>query len=206
MPRRSQNEQCPCLKRADKIEFDSKKLKIFNCVVTQFGDFIRNNSESLMNGITTRRRIVYHFDTFGAKTTVFVEARLHIRSNEDRSNVVALVIAGYDGQGFLQHRSSHQVFEPTACDWSNIMLCDGSTKPCNFSMGVVRGSRFCAAGGLALDGFSSKPAARPFIHSLCPIYKTIFNLLVVAYVTSLKVFYDHLLPESRDTQEKSSDR
>jgi len=53
---------------------------------------------------------------------------------------------------------------------------DGGTKPYKFSMGAVRGSRFRVAGGLALDDFSSKLTARPFIHGLYPICETIFNL------------------------------
>jgi hypothetical protein len=118
--------------------------------------------------------------------------------------------------------SQHGV-KPTACDWNNTrfdisipiygILCDGSsfqfftfdgsTKPYKFSMGVVPGSRFRVSGGLPLVDFSSEPTARAFIHSLRPICETVFNLLLVAYVASLKVFRDR--SASRDEQRKSLD-
>lgn len=70
-------------------------------------------------------------------------------------------------------------------------------------MGVVPGSHFCVAGGLPLVDFSSEPTARAFIHSLRPICETIFNLLLVAYIASLKVFRDR--STSRHEQRKSLD-
>lgn len=72
--------------------------QIFNRVVTQFGSF-RNSSES-MNGITTRRRIVYHFGTSGALRSFTWRPNCK-GSNEDRSNTVALVMTECDGQAFL---------------------------------------------------------------------------------------------------------
>jgi hypothetical protein len=118
---------------------------------------------------------------------------------------------------------SQHAIKPTACDWNNTrfdisipiygILCDGSsfqfftfdgsTKPYKFSMGVVPGSRFRVAGGLPLVDFSSEPTARAFIHSLRPICETIFNLLLVAYIASLKVFRDR--SASRHEQRKSLD-
>jgi hypothetical protein len=118
--------------------------------------------------------------------------------------------------------SQHAV-KPTAYDWNNTrfdisipiygILCDGSsfqfftfdgnTKPYKFSMGVVPGSRFRVAGGLPLFDFSSEPTARAFIHSLRPICETVFNLLLVAYIASLKVFRDR--SASRHGQRKSLD-
>ena len=80
---------------------------------------------------------------------------------------------------------------------------DGSTKPYKFSIGVVPGSRFRVTGGLPLVDFSSEPTAGPFIHSLCPICETVFNLLLVTYIASLKVFYDR--SAFRHGQRKSLD-
>lgn len=116
--------------------------------------------------------------------------------------------------------SQHAV-KPTACHWNNTqldisipiygILCvgssfhfftfDGNTKPYKFSVGVVPGSRFRVAGGLPLVDFSSEPTARAFIHSLRPICETVFNLLLVAYITSLKVFRDR--SASQQEQRKS---
>lgn len=84
-------------------------------------------------------------------------------------------------------------------------IFDGGTKPYKLSMGAVRGSRFRVAGGFALDGFSSKLTVRPFIHGLCPIYETMFNLPLFAYITSLKVFHYQSSPASRDWKRKSLD-
>ncbi|KAG2052506.1 hypothetical protein BDR06DRAFT_972899 [Suillus hirtellus] len=156
-------------------------------------------------------------------TAVYVEAKLQIGSDEDRLNAVALVMAECDGQAFLSHRSSYHVVEPTACDWSDMQVnffyvdlqhalrqkqffvFDGGTKPYKLSMGAIRESRFRVAGGLALDGFLSKLTARPFIHGLCPICETIFNLPLFAYITSLKVFHYQLSPASRDWKRKRLD-
>lgn len=59
---------------------------------------------------------------------------------------------------------------------SSSFTFDGSTKPFMFSMGVVPGSRFRVEEGLPPVDFSSEPTARPFIHSLRPIWETVFNL------------------------------
>ncbi|KAG1731109.1 uncharacterized protein EDB91DRAFT_1058963, partial [Suillus paluster] len=182
---------------------------IFNCLVAQFGSSIWNKPESLMNGhIMTRGRIEYHFKTFSALTVIFVEMKLQIGSVEESLNAIAQVIA-----------------ECNACDWSNMqvnvsmliysILCDGSTfqffsfdgstKPYKFSMGVAPGNCFCVAGGLPLVDFLSESTAHPFIHSLYPICtgKTIFNLLLVTYITSLKVFRNR--STSQHGQRKSLD-
>lgn len=91
------------------------------------------------------------------------------------------------------------------CDGSTFQFFtfDGTTKPYKFSIGVARGSRFRIAGGLPLIDFSSEHTARLFIHSLRPICETVFNLLLVAYVASLKVFRDR--SPSRNRQRKSLD-
>ena len=72
--------------------------QIFNRLVAQFGSSIQNTPESLMNGRITTRGKMYHFKTFGALTVVFVEAKLKIGSVEERLNVIAQVIAEFDGQ------------------------------------------------------------------------------------------------------------
>ena len=59
-----------------------------------------------------------------------------------------------------------------------------------FSVSVVPGSRFRVAGGLPLVDFLSELTARAFIHRLRPICETVFNLMLVAYIASLKVFRD----------------
>jgi hypothetical protein len=67
----------------------------------------------------------------------------------------------------------------------------------------VEGSRFRFGGGLPLVDFSSEPTARAFIHSLRPICETIFNVLLVAYIASLKMFRDK--SASRQGPRKSLD-
>ncbi|KAM6493220.1 hypothetical protein JOM56_011354 [Amanita muscaria] len=151
---------------------------IFNRLVAPFGSSIRNTPAAR---------------TFGVLTVVFVEAKLKIGSTEDRLDAIAKVIA-----------------ECAACDWNNLrfdvsipiygILCDGSsfqfftfdgsTKLYKFSMGIVPGSRFRVSAGLSLVDFSSEPTARSFIHSLRPICETVFNLLLVGYIASLKMFRD----------------
>ncbi|KAH9041726.1 hypothetical protein EDB85DRAFT_2139823 [Lactarius pseudohatsudake] len=159
-----------------------------------FGGFIRNTPESLMNGhTTTRDRVNCHFKTLGAITLVFMEVKPKNGGVEECLNAIAQMIAECD-----------------ACDWNNMqvdvgmpiygILCNGnsfqffafdsSTKPYKFSAGVVQGSHFRITGGLPLVNSSSEPNARSFIHSLRPICETIFNLLLVTYIASLKTFRD----------------
>ena len=161
----------------------------------------------LMNGrITTRGKIEYHFKTFGVITVVFVEIKLKIGSDEERMNVIVQVWRSDIPLTQNSPLIPQHTVKPTACDWNNTrfdvsipiygILCDGSgfqfftfdgsTKPYKFSMGVIPGSRFRVAGGLPLVDFSSEPTAR----SLRPICETVFNLLLVAYIASLKVFRD----------------
>lgn len=105
---------------------------------------------------------------------------------------------------------AQMIAECDACDWNNVqldvgmpiygILCNGnsfqffafdsSTKPYKFSAGVVQGGHFQITGGLPLVDSSSEPTARSFIHSLRPICETIFNLLLVTYIASLKMFRD----------------
>jgi hypothetical protein len=180
---------------------------IFNRLVAQFGSSIRNTPESLMNGrITTRGKIEYHFKTFGALTIVFVEVRLKIGSIEERINAIAQVIAECDACDWNNTRFNVSIpIYGILCDGSSFQFFtfDGSTKPYKFSMGVVPGSRFRFAGGLPLVDFSSEPTARSFIHSLRPICETVFNLLLVGYIASLKMFRDR--SASRPGQRKSLD-
>ncbi|KAH9068513.1 hypothetical protein EDB83DRAFT_2586991, partial [Lactarius deliciosus] len=161
---------------------------IFSHLVALFGGFIQNTPESLMDvHTTTRDRVNCHFKTLGAITLVFMEVKPKNRGVEECLNAIAQVIAECD-----------------ACDWNNMqldvgmpiygILCNGnsfqffafdsSTKPYKFSAGAVQGR------GLPLVDSSSEPTARSFIHSLCPICETIFNLLLVTYIASLKMFRD----------------
>lgn len=167
---------------------------IFSHLVALFGGFIRNTPESLMNGhTTTRDRVNYQFKTLGAITLAFMEVKPKNRGVEECLNAIAQMIAECD-----------------ACDWNNVqldvgmpiygILCNGnsfqffafdsSTKPYKFSAGVVQGGHFQITGGLPLVDSSSEPTARSFIHSLRPICETIFNLLLVTYIASLKMFRD----------------
>lgn len=68
---------------------------------------------------------------------------------------------------------------------------------------VVPGSRFGVSGELPLVDFSSEPTARSFIHNLRPICEIVFNLLLVAYIASLKMHRDR--SASRPRQWKSLD-
>ena len=69
-------------------------------------------------------------------------------------------------------------------------LFDGSTKPYKFSEGVVPGSRLDE--GLHLEDFSSKHAAHSFVLALRPICEAIFNLFLVTYCATLKVFREQI--------------
>ncbi|KAH9051552.1 hypothetical protein EDB83DRAFT_2316689 [Lactarius deliciosus] len=62
---------------------------------------------------------------------------------------------------------------------------DGSTKPSKFTLGSFPGSMF---EGLNIVDFLSEPTARCFIWSLQPVCETIFNLLLLAYIASLKAY------------------
>jgi hypothetical protein len=71
-------------------------------------------------------------------------------------------------------------------------IFDGTTRPFKFSTGVetvVSGLRCLRDAQLSLFDFSSQPtqAARTsFIHSLRPICESVFNLLLLAYIETLK--------------------
>jgi len=77
----------------------------------------------------------------------------------------------------LYYRSTFQFF-----------TFDSSTRPYKFSMGITSGSHLCVAGGLPLVNFTSESTSRHFIQSLRPICETVFNVLLVAYSSSLKIF------------------
>lgn len=71
-------------------------------------------------------------------------------------------------------------------------LFDGNTKPYKFSKGVVAGKPSQIYKGLQLGDFSSKLAAHPFVLDLRPICKTVFNLFLVTYSATLKVFREQI--------------
>lgn len=113
--------------------------------------------------------------------------------------------------------------KPTACDWDNMhigiripiygILCNGRsfqffifdgsmrTRPYKFSMGVVPG-RFRVT-ELRFLGPLPEPTARQFIHSLRPICETIFNLLLVAYIISMKEMRDRSITRQWKVQGRS---
>ncbi|KAI0249647.1 hypothetical protein BJV78DRAFT_1155718 [Lactifluus subvellereus] len=157
--------------------------EVRSCFLAPFGSSIQNTPGSLMNGrITTKGRIKFHFKTFGALTVVFVEVKLKIGSVEERMNAIAQVIAECD-----------------ACDWNNMrfdvsipiygILCDGSS----FQF-------FTFDASTKPYKFSTQEVVSVSLRLIC---ETVFNLLLVAYIASLKVFHDR--STSRHGQGKSLD-
>ncbi|KAI9441421.1 hypothetical protein H4582DRAFT_2110330 [Lactarius indigo] len=176
---------------------------VVNRSVAQFGSSIQNMPESLMAGrVTTRGRVViilrHSVAPYRSRSW-----RYRIGDPGERPDAISQVIAECD-----------------VCDWNNtradlnipvygilrdrasflFFLFDGIFKPYTFMMGVVPGSRFR---GLKSVDFSSEPTTRLFIHTLRPICETMFNLLLCAYITSLKAFRDR--STSQHGQRKSLD-
>lgn len=73
------------------------------------------------------------------------------------------------------------------CDGTSFQFFsfDGSTEPYKLSIGRIPGTHFRVGEGYALGDFSSS-----FIQSLRPICEIIFNLLLHAYIASLKAYRD----------------
>ncbi|KAH9042676.1 hypothetical protein EDB85DRAFT_1085527 [Lactarius pseudohatsudake] len=178
---------------------------IVNHLIAQFGSSFQNTPRSVVAGlITTRGRVEYHFKTFaGAISVVFVEVKFRIGDPEERLDAIAQVIAECYACNWQNTRVDFNVpVYGILCDGASFLFFafDGSINPYKFTMGVVPGSRFR---GLKLVDFSSEPTARHFIHSLCSICETIFNLLLCAYIAGLKAFRDRFASQHR--QQKSLD-
>jgi len=164
---------------------------ILNHLVVPFGSSFRNTPESLMTGRITRKgRIEYHLRTFGIITVVFMEVNLKISNDQARLKAIAQVIAECDACDNTNSESGFNVpIYGILCDGSNIQFFtfDGSTKPYKFSIGVAPGSHPLrqVMAGFQLR-FLSPLTAHPSIHHLRPICEVIFNLLLVAFIASLK--------------------
>lgn len=160
---------------------------------------------------TMNNKAVYHFKVFGVRAVVFMEAEIQMDDDEEHLNAIAQLIAECCGQEAFQRRICYLLlilFNPTACEWNNkqfdvsipifcilyyrstfqFFTFDGSTWPYKFAMGITSGSHLCVAGGLPLVNFTFESTSRHFIQSLRPICETVFNMLLVVYSSSLRIF------------------
>ncbi|KAH9040797.1 hypothetical protein EDB85DRAFT_1925561 [Lactarius pseudohatsudake] len=172
---------------------------IVNRLTALFGSWIRNTSESLMSDrITKRGRVEYYFKTFNAAVSVvLVEVTWNIGDGKERLNAIAQVIAECDACNWNNRKDSFNIpVYGILCDGCSFQFFtfDGNVTPSKFTMGTFPGSPFR---GLKLVDFSSKPTARPFIHSLRPICETIFNLLLLTYIVSMKAFRDRFASQQK---------
>ncbi|KAH9019018.1 hypothetical protein EDB85DRAFT_2010048 [Lactarius pseudohatsudake] len=172
---------------------------IVNRLIALFGSWIWNTPESLMSDrITKRGRVEYYFKTFGGViSVVLVEVKWKIGDGKERLNAIAQVIAECDACNWNNRNYGLNVpVYGILCDGSSFLFFtfDGNVTPSKFTMGTFPGSIF---EGLELVDFSSEPTARPFIHSLRPICETIFNLLLLTYIASLKAFRDRFASQQK---------
>ncbi|KAH9036502.1 hypothetical protein EDB85DRAFT_1888854 [Lactarius pseudohatsudake] len=134
--------------------------------------------------ITKRGRVVYHFKTFNSAISVLVEVEWEIGVLEWCLDAIAQVIVECNVCSWNNSKDGFNVpVYGILCDGHSFLFFtfDGSTKPYKLTMG-------------------SFPGTHHFICSLRPICKTIFNLLLLAYIASLKAYHD------RDaSQQKSLD-
>jgi hypothetical protein len=73
----------------------------FNRIVALFSGHLLNTPETILEGrLTTKGRIEYQFQTYGAINVVFIEVKLEIGGQSERLNFVAQVIAECDGMEF----------------------------------------------------------------------------------------------------------
>ncbi|KAF8342428.1 hypothetical protein F5887DRAFT_1062352 [Amanita rubescens] len=168
---------------------------IFNNLVAQFGFILRNEPEPVIESrITTRGRIEYYFKAFGAVAILCIEIKPEIGDKDGRLNAIAQVIA-----------------ECEACDWDNTqanfcgipiygILCDGitfefflfdgSTRPSDFYRGCFPGDPKHLRRGLRLSDFTLMEKTTQFICDLRPICESIFDIMVVGYISSLTAYRD----------------
>ncbi|KAN0133984.1 hypothetical protein V8E53_008202 [Lactarius tabidus] len=178
---------------------------IFNHLVAQFGGSIKNMPEPLpeplrQGCITTRGRMDYHFKAFGTRAVMFVEVKQDIGPLSERVNAIAQVIAECYACDFnnRQHDTSIPIYG-ILCDGSTFQFFsfDGNTKPYKFSIGLDPGTQFQV---IPLTDFSFQPTAHSFIHSLRPICEIVFNLLLLTYIASLKIWVPSMPCEGTESQ------
>jgi hypothetical protein len=159
----------------------------------------------------------YHFKAFGTRAVMFVEVKQDIGPLSERVNAIAQVIAECYGQSVIPPQKCVKLIFATACDFNNRqhdtsipiygILCDGSTfqffsfdgntKPYKFSIGLDPGTQFQV---IPLTDFSFQPTAHSFIHSLRPICEIVFNLLLLTYIASLKIWVPSMPCEGTESQ------
>ncbi|KAN0082202.1 hypothetical protein V8E54_003500 [Elaphomyces granulatus] len=92
----------------------------FNRIVALFSGHLLNTPETILEGrLTTKGRIEYQFQTYGAINVVFIEVKLEIGGQSERLNFVAQVIAECDACAWMNKQMG--------CDVPIMaILCDGS--------------------------------------------------------------------------------
>jgi hypothetical protein len=189
--------------------------------VAQFGGSIKNMPEPLR--APTRGRIDYHFKAFEFTAVMFMEVKLNLGAPSDSewTNAIAHVIAECNGQSVIPPQICVKLISATACNFNNRqrdinipiygILCDGSafwfvsfdgnSKPCKLSMGRDPRTQRQV---IAFHDFSFQSTAHDFIHSLRPICEIVFNLLLLSYIASLKVWVPCEDAPSQPGQERIS--
>ncbi|KAH9002125.1 hypothetical protein EDB86DRAFT_2901409 [Lactarius hatsudake] len=172
---------------------------IVNRLTALFGSWIRNTPEPLVAGrIAKGGRVESYYKVFDcAISVVLVEVTWKIGDGNERLNAISQVIAECDACNWNNRKHGFNVpVYGILCDGCSFQFFtfDGNVTPSKFTMGTFPGSTFR---GLKLVDFSSEPTARPFIHSLRPICETIFNLLLLTYIASLKAFRDRFASQQK---------
>ncbi|KAN0136971.1 hypothetical protein V8E53_005206, partial [Lactarius tabidus] len=161
---------------------------IFNRLIEKFGGCFCNTPETLMTGhIASKGWIEYQFKTFGSLTVVFVEVKLNVKECKD---AIAQVIAECN----VCDKSNNQIRVPVygiLCDGAGFQFFrfNGRTEangPFKFAVGVFPSSRHENGQMLPIIDPLLGPTSLPFICSLCPICETIFNILMITYIATMK--------------------
>ena len=149
------------------------------------------------------------FKTFGAIVILYIGMKLKIGNNKERLDAIAQVIAECDGMPdmLLCHNFCRQAPEWVACDLNNTkhgfslpiycILCDGLSFEFfkfermhvpSFLHGCVVGDPRPLRRGLQLPDFDRADTTFPFILHPHPIYETVFDTMLCAYISGLKAY------------------
>jgi len=162
---------------------------IFNRLVVVFDFALRNLPESILEGrITTKGRVEYYFKAFGSLALVFVEFKREIGSPEDRLNAIAQVIAECDAGDRNNEKQGFRVaVHGILCDGTTFEFFrfDGTTKPSSFHHG--RDTTVPRTQMQLPNLMAATPGS--FIDALRPICEFIFDLMMMAYISSLLAWY-----------------
>jgi hypothetical protein len=177
---------------------------------------LRNEPETIIDGhIGTQGYIKYFFRAFGAVAVLCIERRLRVGNDDERLKIIAQVIAECDGK---PRASLAYVF----CSWPECTGCNlqkstrGLPVHCIFTDGLTYEffkfernpnpsfRRGCFPGdpdhlqrGLKVPNYSFMTTTLPFILQLRCACETIFDMMLNAYIASLKVNYVRLEEKGR---------